>query len=138
MWFRSLIADRAYGQLKHLEDGKKKLNLAETLFEKAHKRVRGELSWKRRLAALAVNSLGGILIYNYGKRTKDALANFALGMVVSERQIRTVPKKIMRDYKAYQERFKKVAQTKEIFQDIRVFPGLNSLYVSAFFLGKFS
>ena len=133
LWFRPIIADRAYGQLKDLKNDKKKLNLAETLFTNTFKRVRGELSWKRRFAALAINSIGGFLIYNDGKRTKDALANFALGMIVSEIQIRTVPTRVLNDYKTYKKKFKIFGAQQALFQEIRVYPGVNSFHLSATF-----
>ena len=133
LWFRPIISDRAYGELKDLKNDKSKLNLAETLFTNHFKRVRGELSWIRRLSALGVNGVAALLIYNDGKRSKDALVNFSLGMLVSEIMIRTVPKGVLKDYPDYQSKFKKVDKSASFFKDVRVFPGMNSLHLMASF-----
>ena len=133
LWFRPIIGDRAYGQLKDMKDDKSKLDKAETLFTNTFKRVRGELSWIRRLSAFGVNSIAALLIYNDGKRSKDALINFSIGMVVSEIMIRTVPKRVLKDYPDYKKRFKGIDKSQAFFKDVRLLPGINSLHLSASF-----
>ncbi|MBG09500.1 MAG: hypothetical protein CME68_12130 [Halobacteriovoraceae bacterium] len=133
LWFRPIIGDRAYGQLKDMKDDKNKLDLAETLFTNTFKRVRGELSWIRRVSALGVNGLAALLIYNDGKRSKDALVNFSIGMVVSEIMIRTVPKRVLKDYPNYKQKFKIADQSQSFFKDVKLFAGVNSLHLSASF-----
>ncbi|MEC7181189.1 MAG: hypothetical protein VXY34_04465, partial [Bdellovibrionota bacterium] len=133
LWFRPIIGDRAYGQLKDMKDDKSKLDLAEKLFTNTYKRVRGELSWIRRISAFGVNGLAALLIYNDGERSKDALVNFTIGMVVSEIMIRTVPKRILKDYPNYKQRFKITDKSQSFFNDVKVFAGFNSLHLSASF-----
>tara|TARA_Y100001954_G_scaffold24525_1_gene22338 strand:- start:3826 stop:4536 length:711 start_codon:yes stop_codon:yes gene_type:complete len=133
LWFRPIIGDRAYGQLKDMKDDKSKLDLAEKLFTNTYKRVRGELSWIRRISAFGVNGLAALLIYNDGERSKDALVNFTIGMVVSELMIRTVPKRILKDYPNYKQRFKITDKSQSFFNDVKVFAGFNSLHLSASF-----
>ncbi len=133
LWFRPIIGDRAYGQLKDMKDDKSKLDLAEKLFTNTYKRVRGELSWIRRISAFGVNGIAALLIYNDGERSKDALVNFTIGMVVSELMIRTVPKRILKDYPNYKQRFKITDKSQSFFNDVKVFAGFNSLHLSASF-----
>ena len=133
LWFRPIIGDRAYGRLKDMKDDKSKLDLAEKLFTSTYKRVRGELSWIRRFSAFGVNGIAALLIYNDGKRSKDALVNFSIGMVVSEIMIRTVPKRVLKDYPNYEQRFKNVVKGQALFDDVKIFAGINSLHLSASF-----
>ena len=133
LWFRPIIGDRAYGQLKDMKDDKSKLDLAEKLFTNTYKRVRGELSWIRRISAFGVNGIAALLIYNDGERSKDALVNFTIGMVVSEIMIRTVPKRILKDYPNYKQRFKITDKSQSFFNDVKFFAGFNSLHLSASF-----
>ncbi|MEE2744018.1 MAG: hypothetical protein VYD54_08935 [Bdellovibrionota bacterium] len=128
LWFRPLVADRAYKEITSLPDGKAKLKRAEELLTKAEKRVKGEMSWIRRTSALVINGLAYLAIAKGDNRPKDGLKNFALGMIVSEIQIRTVPERPIRDAATYRKRF----QIKEssIWDNLQIFPGVNRIHLT--------
>jgi len=128
LWFRPLVADRALKELTGLPEDDLKLKRAEELLESSAKRVRGELSWKRRLAAFTLNLIGGYAISTGGNSPKRGLINFLIGMTVSEIQIRTVPERPVRDLLEYQKKFQNKETT--VWDNIKVIPSFNSIYVS--------
>ncbi|MEE2743336.1 MAG: hypothetical protein VYD54_05470 [Bdellovibrionota bacterium] len=128
LWFRPLVADRAYKEITSLPDGKAKLKRAEELLTKAEKRVKGEMGWIRRASALLINGLAYFAIANGDNRPKDGLKNFALGMIVSEIQIRTVPERPIRDAATYRKTF----QIKEssIWDNFQIYPAIDRIHLT--------
>ncbi len=84
-----------------------KLQHAQQLFEASAKREKDGLSWKMHAASGVVNLGGGLVTWLGFKRSLWAgVGNFALNTVITEAQIWSQPKRAIKDYKNYCEKYK--------------------------------
>ncbi len=84
-----------------------KLKKAEELFEASAKREKDGRSWQMHAASGVVNLGGGLITWLGFKRSLGAgVANFALNTVITEAQIWSQPRRAIKDYKNYCEKYR--------------------------------
>ena len=88
------------------EERRLKLEMAEKLLKKSSEREINGKHWKSHATAGAVNLTAGLITWlGFEKTIWDGLRTFAISTAIAELQILTQPRKSIKAYKAYQNRF---------------------------------
>ena len=82
-----------------------KLETAERWLERNAKQEKFGRSWPVHILALAVNAIGGAIIW-HNSGSKDGLTSILAGMAAAEVQIWTQPTRAIKDYDEYRSKYK--------------------------------
>jgi len=89
-----------------VEERKIKLQMAEELLKKSSVREMERKNWQSHATAGAVNLTAGLITWlGFDKTIKDGLITFGISTIIAELNFLTQPKKSIKTYKAYKQKY---------------------------------